>query len=376
MAGEVEYTIFQPFVKAPKQSIRYNDIRLQMSNRSVTTPTSPSTRSVPALPPYLNLHLFFWGLLASLVGVILSFIGTICHMLESVSVLHDALQPVEDISLWSAGLLAFIGILLVAVEIVLILPLRRRLPRLSEGDGFTASSITVALTAYNDEDSIGLAVRDFLAHPLVKRVIVVSNNSTDNTYEEARLAGAIVYNELKPGYGQCVYRCLQEGLSFLDTDSVALCEGDMTFRARDLSKLVTYLPHAEIVNGTRIVEQLRAYQTQLSTFMYYGNFFVGKLLEAKHFGRGTFTDVGTTYKILRRTALEKLLVHLNPQINLEFNAHFLDTALQYSHLLVECPVTFHARIGKSKGGNVNNLRATKVGLRMIRGLIFGWGSVR
>ena len=40
--------------------------------------------------------------------------------------------------------------------------------------------------------------------------------------------------------------------------------------------------------------------------------------------------------------------------------------------LVECPITFHPRVGVSKGGNVNNWRALKVGLRMILGLCFGW----
>lgn len=146
----------------------------------------------------------------------------------------------------------------------------------------------------------------------------------------------------------------------------------MTFRARDLTKLLAFLPHAEIVNGTRIVEQLRAYDTQLTTFMYYGNFFVGKLLEAKHFGKGTFTDVGTTYKILRRGALLRLLPVLNPRINLEFNAHFLDTMLAHGFNALECPITFHARVGQSKGGNVNDFRAMKVGVKMILGLMFGW----
>jgi len=68
-------------------------------------------------------------------------------------------------------------------------------------------------------------------------------------------------------------------------DLIVLCEGDMTFGAKDLEKLVAYIDHADIVNGTRIVEQLRESSTQLSTFMYYGNFFVGKLLEVKHRGR-------------------------------------------------------------------------------------------
>jgi hypothetical protein len=190
--------------------------------------------------------------------------------------------------------------------------------------------------------------------------------------QHAEQAGATVYNETAPGYGQCVYRCFKEALNCADANIVVLCEGDRTFRARDIDKFMSYLPHAEIVNGTRIVEQLRAYDTQLNTFMYYGNFFVAKLLEIKHLGHGTFTDVGTTYKVLRRDALERLMPHLNPRINLEFNAHFMDTALRTGAIVVECPVTFHARIGRSKGGNVNTSRALVVGLRMMKGILFGW----
>jgi len=110
--------------------------------------------------------------------------------------------------------------------------------------------------------------------------------------------------------------------------------------------------------------------------MYYGNFFVGKLLEVKHLGQGTFTDVGTTYKMVDRQVLTALLPKLDPRVNLEFNAHFLDTALQNRLRVVECPITFHPRVGKSKGGNVNNRRALRVGLRMMIGLSLGWRWVK
>jgi hypothetical protein len=75
---------------------------------------------------------------------------------------------------------------------------------------------------------------------------------------------------------------------------------------------------------------------------------------------------------MRRDAVATLLSIVDPSINLEFNAHFLDAALEHLISIVECPVTFHARIGESKGGNVNNFRALKVGLRMVWGLTFGW----
>ena len=186
----------------------------------------------------------------------------------------------------------------------------------------------------------------------------------------------MVIDEPLQGYGFCVWRALWEASKYTDTELTLLAEGDMTFRSFDIDKFLAYIPHTEIVNGTRIVEQLRASTTQLTTFMYYGNFFMGKLLEAKHVGKGTFTDVGTTYKLCRNSALERLLPLLNPAINLEFNAHFLDTALKYGFDIVECPITFHNRIGESKGGNTNNMRALKVGMNMLKGIILGWSRTR
>jgi len=189
-------------------------------------------------------------------------------------------------------------------------------------------------------------------------------------------AGALVVNESRQGYGHCVYRCLSEAIKFDDTDLIVLCEGDRTFRAHDLDKFIAYAPHADIVNGTRTIERLRAYETQLSTFMYYGNLFVGKLLEAKHLGKSTITDVGTTYKLCHRQALLRILPLLDPEINLEFNAHFVDAAMRADVTVIECPITFHQRVGVSKGGNVNNLRALHVGCRMITGIVFGWRTLR
>jgi glycosyltransferase involved in cell wall biosynthesis len=285
--------------------------------------------------------------------------------------LNSLLLPLNEWIVWYSGVPMMAGFALGLVDLFILFPAKRadseiRFERLAE------RCVTVALTAYNDELSIADSVRDFLAYPLVRSVIVVSNNSTDQTIERAREAGAIVFNETLQGYGRCVCRCLTEALRLDQTQLIVLCEGDRTFRAFDLEKLLAYAPHADIVNGTRIVERLRQYTTQLSTFMYYGNLFVAKLLEAKHLGRSTLTDVGTTYKLCRREVLLTLLPQLCPDINLEFNAHFLDVALANSFLVIECPITFHARVGVSKGGNTNNLRALKVGSRMVMGILFGW----
>ena len=330
-----------------------------------------SRRSDRAGAHPLDKPFLLYGVLCFAVGLTMYVLGILLVFPRYLLRLHAWLDPVAEWLVWYSGVPIMIGIVLALFDLLYMLqhkkpdvpvrylPVRRR-------------RVTVALTAYDDEDSIAGTVEDFLAHPLVERVLVVSNNSRDATVARAEAAGALTFNEPAPGYGRCVYRCLSEAVKFDDTEFVVLCEGDSTFRAYDIEKLLAYAPHADVVNGSRTVEPLRQYLTQLTAFMYYGNLFVGKLLEAKHLGRGTITDVGTTYKLCRRDALVGLLPHLNPAVNLEFNAHFLDTVLRRRLQLLECPITFHARVGVSKGGNVNNWRGFTVGTRMIFGLLSDW----
>jgi hypothetical protein len=332
-----------------------------------------ASASASSMPAPRRVRPLLYGVLLMLAGftsyLAVVLLAACLHLISLVS--GRSLDPgLRDI-LWYTGMPVFAGLLLCVWELFVLLPRRRR-PRLVSFQAPEEKQLTVLLTAFNDEPSIALAVSDFRSHPLVRRVIVVDNNSADRTVEAARDAGAETIVESAPGYGRCVYRALAEAIRCQDTQLTVLCEGDMTFRASDIDKFMAYLPHAEIVNGTRIVEQLRESETQLTTFMYYGNFFVGKLLEAKHLGQGTFTDVGTTYKLCRTSALRALLPLLNPAVNLEFNAHFMDVALTHAIPMVECPITFHRRVGASKGGNTSNARALKVGIRMILGITLAW----
>jgi len=335
------------------------------------TPASAIVKGSFAIRRQVYPPFFFFGALLGLLGLALYLVGIAFSVVRLIFGLPEPFLAWNAAVIWYSGVPTTIGAALAALDIAFLLPAKRRLARRNVLDAVADRRVVVALTAYNDEQSIGQAVADFLTHPSVRRVIVVDNDSRDDTFAVAVRAGARVVTEAKPGYGRCVYRCFQEALAE-DAQLIVLCEGDMTFRAKDIEKLLAYIDHADIVNGTRIVEQLRDYSTQLSTFMYYGNFAVGKLLELKHLGRGTFTDVGTTYKLARRESLTRLMPLLKPEINLEFNAHFLDTALAHGERLVECPITFHSRVGVSKGGNINNARALRVGLRMISGLCFGW----
>jgi 2,5-furandicarboxylate decarboxylase 1 len=323
-------------------------------------------------PPKPHARLLMYGVLLMGLATAMYLAGVLFAPIRHLIGGGPRLLAINEWIVWYSGVPLVVGLCLAGVDLFVLLRVKRSPRDDVRHDPIHRRAVIVALTAYDDADSIGDAVRDFRAHPAVGAVIVVSNNSRDRTMACAAEAGAIAVNETRQGYGYCVYRCLSEALAQADYDLVVLCEGDRTFRAYDIDKLLAYAPHADIVNGTRTVERLRARTTQLSTFMYYGNLFVGKLLEAKHLGASTITDVGTTYKLCRREALVRLLPQLRPAVNLEFNAHFLDVALGYGFDIVECPITFHPRVGVSKGGNVSNRRALRVGLRMVFGIVCSW----
>ena len=329
----------------------------------------------PNPAPPRPMRLLMYGMLLISAGLAMYITGVLLALPRNLVGGGPTLFAINEWIVWYSGLPIVAGLALALADLFVLLGNKRLGTAEVRNDPLTDPQLVVALTAYDDEDSIEQAVHDFRAHPRVAEVIVVSNNSRDRTLERAAAAGATALNEPRQGYGQCVHRCLTEAVA-RGHEAVILCEGDRTFRAYDIDKLLAYAPHADIVNGTRTVERLRARQTQLSTFMYYGNLFVGKLLEAKHLGRTTITDVGTTYKLCRTAPLARLLPSLDPTINLEFNPHFLDIALTQGLDVVECPVTFHPRVGISKGGNVNNGRALKVGLRMILGITCNWRLLR
>ena len=312
-----------------------------------------------------------WGVSIIFIGLFLYLCGVFIASINKI-IVSDAIFHLSQNLVWYSGIPIVVGFILILHDIILIVP-KKRQNKILKNNPPKNCNLVVTLTAYNDEKSIYKSVMDFKKHKHVSKVIVVSNNSTDKTISEAKRAGAEVYNEPKQGYGACVHRCLIEAIKLSDDfDLMVLCEGDMTFRASDIDKLLSYINHADIVVGTRIVETLQEKNTQLSTFMHYGNLFVAKLLELKYLASVTLSDVGTTYKICRISAIKKMVSKLDNNVNLTFNPYFLEKAIKNNLQIVECPITFFPRIGFSKGGNINNRVAMKLGLQMIFGILFGW----
>jgi glycosyltransferase involved in cell wall biosynthesis len=83
----------------------------------------------------------------------------------------------------------------------------------------------------------------------VDEIVVVDNNSTDNTSEVARGLGAVVVFQPLKGYGAAY----QAGLPAATGDIIATLDGDGTYPADEISILVDALEdrHLDFISGAR-----------------------------------------------------------------------------------------------------------------------------
>ena len=222
-------------------------------------------------------------------------------------------------------------------------------------------SVSVVLPAYNEEDNIESAVKDFAGVGVVDEVLVVNNNSRDGTRERALAAGARVVDETTQGYGAALRRGLREAKG----DCIILAEPDGTFAGRDVVKLLSYSDDFEMVCGTRTTRELIWKEANMGWFLRLGNIAVAKSIQLL-FNGPSLSDCGCTLRLIRRDALQRIVDKLTVT-----GSHFLPEmvilALKNRLRVIEIPVNYRGSIGESKiTGSFKG--AFKTGMRMI-GLI-------
>lgn len=228
------------------------------------------------------------------------------------------------------------------------------------------SVVAVGMTAYNDELSIAAAARDFAAQERVASVTVVDNNSSDRTSEEAAAAGVAVVREGVQGYGACCMRALREAMK--KGEIICLVEGDCTFSGHDLKKMLAYIENADMVVGTRTTRELNTPDSQLNTSIRWGNVLMAKLLQVR-FHAVRLTDVGCTFRVIRRAALEKIIDQLRVTGN-HFSCEMILVALENNLMVIEIPVTLKKRVGESKGVGNNFFKAAATAIDMWKLIMF------
>ena len=223
---------------------------------------------------------------------------------------------------------------------------------------FQGQSIAVVMPAYNEAQGISKVVQSFRAIPEIDEIIVADNHSTDRTAELAAEAGARVVPKKQRGYGFACRRALAASTSGI----TIIIESDDTFRATDIYKFLAYANEFDVVFGTRTSKSCIWSGANMGWFLRYGNWAVAKALEYVHNGP-CLTDVGCTFKMFKRDALQELL----PQLTVggsSFSPEIMIMSIRLGFTCVEIPVHYGSRLGDSKiTGSFR--KAFFLGLRMI-----------
>jgi glycosyltransferase involved in cell wall biosynthesis len=201
--------------------------------------------------------------------------------------------------------------------------------------------VRVIIPAYNEEESIAKVIEEL--PDLVSEIIVVSNNSTDQTVRNAREAGATVLSEDKKGYG---YACLC-GINYVGKQSkrpdiIVFIDGDYSDYPEELTKLVRPIveENADLVIGAR-VKELRE-PGSMTPQQVFGNKLATYLMKLLFGAR--FTDLGPFRAIKYDRLLELSMEDKTYGWTVEMQLKALKKRLAYT----EVPVRYKKRIGVSK----------------------------
>jgi glycosyltransferase involved in cell wall biosynthesis len=223
---------------------------------------------------------------------------------------------------------------------------------------WNGKSVAVIFPTYNEKDSIREATLDFFTAGLADQIIVVNNNAAAGTSEEIAGTGAHELFESKQGYGHA----LLYGIDHCTADLIVLAEPDGTFSGHDLLKLLAYSEDVPVVFGTRTSREFIWTGANMGRFLRLGNWAVAKMTELL-FNTTILTDMGCTYRLFSRQALERIRPHLTiggshfgPQLLMEVVAHNIP--------FIEIPVNYRRRVGESSvTGDL--WKAIRLGIRMI-----------
>ena len=201
--------------------------------------------------------------------------------------------------------------------------------------------IKVIIPAYNEEESIGLVIRDIPTS--VHEIIVVNNNSSDATAKNAKDAGATVLSEPKPGYGNA---CLK-GINYIKqqkivTDIVVFLDGDYSDYPEELTKIVAPIIDDDIdfVLGSR-VEKFRE-KGAMQPQQIFGNWLATFLMRL--FFKSKFTDLGPFRAIKFDTLMRLQMEDPTYGWTVEMQLKILKQRFSYEEIAVK----YRNRIGVSK----------------------------
>ena len=212
--------------------------------------------------------------------------------------------------------------------------------------------IAVLIPCYNESKTIAKVVSDFKKQLPEADIYVYDNNSTDNTADIARQAGAIVRYEQRQGKGNVVRRMLAD----IEADCYLLVDGDDTYPSDNAKEMcdIVLNEHYDMVIGDRLSSTY--FQENKRPFHDYGNRFVRYAIN--QIFHSDIKDIMTGYRALSRHLVMSVpLLSEGFEIETELTINVLDNQLRIKQI----PIEYRDR----PIGSTSKLSTFKDGIKII-----------
>ena len=198
--------------------------------------------------------------------------------------------------------------------------------------------ISVVIPTYNEERAIGEVVRG-VPDNSVHEIIVVDNGSTDDTADQAALAGARVVRETRSGYGSA---CLAGAKAAGDADIIVFLDGDRSDNPAQLKEIADPVinDQADLVIGSRIKGILDPGAMPLHGRM--GNRLIVSLLRMLYGIK--ITDIGS-FRAIKAQSLFDLNME---QMTYGWPVEMVVKSARRGLRIQSVPIHYRKRIGESK----------------------------
>lgn len=209
----------------------------------------------------------------------------------------------------------------------------------------------VLIPCYNEATSIEKVINDFKQQLPDATIYVYDNNSTDNTADIARCAGAVVKHEFRQGKGNVVRSMFRD----IDADCYLMVDGDDTYPAENAKEMCQLVEEgADMVIGDRLsstyfTENKRPFHNDGNRLV---RFLINKIFN------NNIHDIMTGYRALSHTFVKNFpIISRNFEIETEMTIHALDK----NFLIRELKINYRDR----QEGSVSKLNTYLDGMKVV-----------
>lgn len=218
--------------------------------------------------------------------------------------------------------------------------------------------ISFVIPALNEEGIVGKTIRSIPTEEIKEagyevEIIVVNNNSTDNTEQEAREAGATVFLEMNRGYGNAYKRGFKEATG----DIFVMGDADGTYPLEQSLNFINYIVEdgSDFVIGSRFEGSIEE-GAMPALHQYIGNPMLTKMLNILF--HADYSDTHCGMRAFTREAYEKMDLKAP---GMEFAIEMVIEAAEKNLNVKEVPISYRKR-----GGGEAKLSSFDDGWRHIK----------